>query len=484
MRKKKNKKTVADTGYKKVDRKEKKKKEKQEEKRRQKKLSVQQSIAYKEMGRDGICRVQGKTYSKCIRFYDINYQLAQNEDKNAIFENWCDFLNYFDSSIHFQLSFINHKSSMKEFEQVIRIRPQEDAFDDVRMEYAKMLKQQLAKGNNGLVKSKYITFSIEADNIREAKPKLERIESDILNNFKILNQFALYRVDQNTDGKVLWHLPYQEASRQNVPIRVEYYRKMSIQAMQENEKVTDVWKRIKEKCEVSDVLVLNQNGEISCYYLDEEYPQYIAGFIRLNTSGALVTIDTENYQIDGKKGNWIATDSIILDGKQFYLMEHQEYRNQAAAVVLDAYGKMIVEECRNGFDEETKQKIQSYIQQMNMPDPVRQVRHQQKVRLEYYQKFYENGTFERSRESGIEANYDMVDGLVNNQKKQTDEKETARTHQKGERQTERSQIIVPVKLKKRRSVIKRLREKQIAIAVKSGKPIPKYLDQELERRRG
>lgn len=84
MRKKKNKKTVADTGYKKVDRKEKKKKEKQEEKRRQKKLSVQQSIAYKEMGRDGICRVQGKTYSKCIRFYDINYQLAQNEDKNAI----------------------------------------------------------------------------------------------------------------------------------------------------------------------------------------------------------------------------------------------------------------------------------------------------------------------------------------------------------------------------------------------------------------
>ena len=138
------------------------------------------------MGRDGICRVQGKTYSKCIRFYDINYQLAQNEDKNAIFENWCDFLNYFDSSIHFQLSFINHKSSMKEFEQVIRIRPQEDAFDDVRMEYAKMLKQQLAKGNNGLVKSKYITFSIEADNIREAKPKLERIESDILNNFKIL----------------------------------------------------------------------------------------------------------------------------------------------------------------------------------------------------------------------------------------------------------------------------------------------------------
>ena len=134
--------------------------------------------------------MQGNVYSKCIRFYDINYQLAQNEDKNAIFENWCDFLNYFDSSIHFQLSFINHKSSMKEFEQVIKISPQRDAYDDIRMEYANMLKKQLARGNNGLVKTKYITFSIEAENIREAKPKLERIESDILNNFKILGVMA------------------------------------------------------------------------------------------------------------------------------------------------------------------------------------------------------------------------------------------------------------------------------------------------------
>ena len=167
----------------KVDRKKQKKKE-------EKRLSVQKTIRYKEMGKDGICRVQGNTYSKCIRFFDINYQLAQNEDKNAIFENWCDFLNYFDSSIHFQLSFINHKSSMTEFENVIRIKPQNDEFDNVRMEYAQMLKQQLSKGNNGLVKSKYITFSIEADNIKTAKPKLERIETDILNNFKVIGVTA------------------------------------------------------------------------------------------------------------------------------------------------------------------------------------------------------------------------------------------------------------------------------------------------------
>ncbi len=162
----------------------------QEKKAKEKRLSAQKSIPYREMAKDGICRVQEKYYSKTIRFYDINYQLAQNEDKNAIFENWCDFLNYFDSTIHFQLSFINHHSNMKEYESVIQIKPQNDAFDDVRMEYAQMLKNQLAKGNNGLVRTKYITFGIEADNVREAKPKLERIEADILNNFKVLGVSA------------------------------------------------------------------------------------------------------------------------------------------------------------------------------------------------------------------------------------------------------------------------------------------------------
>ena len=275
----------------------------------------------------------------------------------------------------------------------------------------------------------------------------------------------------------LWHLPYQEARQQNVSITVENYRLVSIHEMQENEKVADIWKRTKNQCEVSDVLVLNKNGEISCYYVDENYPQYLAGFIRINTSGALITMETENYQIDGKKGNWIATDTIIIDGKQFYLMEHQVYRDQAQGVILDAYGKMVVEECKK-FDEKTKQKIHDYIQQQVPLNLVEQLKQDGKIRLEHYQKFYQNGTYERSRESGTEANYDMVDGLVNNQKKNQEKTSDASSNN----QTSRNQQ--DGKPKKRRSVIKRLHQKQIAIARRSGKPIPKYLDQEMERKRG
>ena len=161
-----------------------------QEKQRRRVLSAQDTIPYREMAKDGICRVHDNLYSKTIRFFDLNYQLAQAEDKDAIFEGWCEFLNYFDFTIHVQLSFVNHHSATLEFDHSIQIEPQHDQFDDLRQEYSNMLREQLEKGNNGLVRTKYITFAIEADSIRVARPKLERIEADILNNFKVLGVVA------------------------------------------------------------------------------------------------------------------------------------------------------------------------------------------------------------------------------------------------------------------------------------------------------
>ena len=149
-----------------------------------KEKSAQDSIPYERMWPDGICRVADGHYTKTIQFQDINYQLSQNEDKAAIFEGWCDFLNYFDSSIQFQLSFLNLAASEETFARAINIPLQGDDFDSIRVEYMTMLQNQLAKGNNGLIKTKYLTFGVDADSLKAAKPRLERIETDILNNFK------------------------------------------------------------------------------------------------------------------------------------------------------------------------------------------------------------------------------------------------------------------------------------------------------------
>ena len=147
-------------------------------------ISAQETITIERMFPDGICRVEEGFYTKTIQFQDINYQLAQQEDQTAIFEEWCSFLNFFDSSISFELSFVNSNTDSRSFERRIRIPYKKDEYNHLRSEYSNMLKNQLERGNNGLTKTKYLTFGIHAESMKEAKPKLTHVETDILNNFK------------------------------------------------------------------------------------------------------------------------------------------------------------------------------------------------------------------------------------------------------------------------------------------------------------
>ena len=175
-------------------------------------LSVQQSLAYETMYKDGICRTDATHYNKSIRFGDINYQLAQNEDKSAAFEFWCDFYNYFDSSISLQLSCVNQYASRTELEGSVRIPRREDGQEEIRREYEDILKSQMAKGNNGLIRKKYITFGIEADSLKTAKFKLERIETDICNNLRIMG-VATFPMSGYERLKLLYQIMNQETDQ-------------------------------------------------------------------------------------------------------------------------------------------------------------------------------------------------------------------------------------------------------------------------------
>lgn len=148
--------------------------------------TAQDSIPFERMFQDGICRIGTDYYTKTIQFQDINYQLAQQEDKTEIFEEWCSFLNFFDSSVNFELSFMNMATDAESFSRSIAIPHAKDEFNGVRDEYSSMLFHQMETGNNGLTKTKYLTFGITADSMKTAKPRLIHIEMDILNNFKRL----------------------------------------------------------------------------------------------------------------------------------------------------------------------------------------------------------------------------------------------------------------------------------------------------------
>ena len=148
-------------------------------------LSAQQTIPYLVMHPDGVCQLPGGLYTKTVEYEDINYSVASTEDQTAIFGGWSSFLNYFDTSLPFQLSFINRRSRSRSKYRV-NIPQAEDSFNSIRAEFTGMLKNQIARSNNGIERSKYITFGLPADGIGEARPRLERVEADVTGNLKRL----------------------------------------------------------------------------------------------------------------------------------------------------------------------------------------------------------------------------------------------------------------------------------------------------------
>ena len=174
--------------------------------------TAQQSIPFDRMFQDGICRIGSDYYTKTIQFQDINYQLALQEDKTEIFEEWCAFLNFFDSSVHFELSFMNMATDVEDFRTGIAIPHKKDEYNGVRDEYSSMLFHQMEAGNNGLTKTKYLTFGIHADSIKAAKPRIIHIETDILNNFKRLGVQA--RVLNGKERLALMHQQFHMGDKE------------------------------------------------------------------------------------------------------------------------------------------------------------------------------------------------------------------------------------------------------------------------------
>ena len=134
---------------------------------------------------DGVCQLPGGVFTKTLAYEDINYSVASVEDQSSIFNGWSAFLNYFDSSVPFQLSFINRRSSGGDRYEV-NIPPVRDRFNSIRREFTNMLRGQIARSNNGISRSKYVTFGVAADDLNTARPRLERVEADVEGNFKRL----------------------------------------------------------------------------------------------------------------------------------------------------------------------------------------------------------------------------------------------------------------------------------------------------------
>ena len=152
--------------------------------------SAQDTLPLRQMYPDGLCKLDDTTWSRCIEFEDVNYQLAQPDGQTAIFEALCDMYNAHDASIGMELSLVCRRVNKEDFRKRIEIAAQGDRFDGVRALYTDMLRSQLEHGNNGMVKTKLLVLSIEAKDIKTARARFSRIVLDALNHFKAMGALA------------------------------------------------------------------------------------------------------------------------------------------------------------------------------------------------------------------------------------------------------------------------------------------------------
>lgn len=258
------------------------------------------------------------------------------------------------------------------------------------------------------------------------------------------NQFAVCQMKQTPETRQMRFRSYQTLREKGIRIRQEDYEQVYVGNLYPQDTPEGIRERLGSQpprsfaghsISVSDVLVFNRAGTVISYYVEKNGFIVIEDFIKKesSSSGSAVSIETVNFQIEGKAGSWLAFDSIRLEGKEFFLMEHETYGKEAAWVVVDGAGKLAVDNVRNGFDQEVKKKLEEYLhptqseeerqeETQQQPDPAGQENPQpyqkgnrtDKPRLDNWQKYMENGEYLRSAEISGEQNYNMIDGRKNN----------------------------------------------------------------------
>lgn len=107
---------------------------------------------------------------------------------------------------------------------------------------------------------------------------------------------------------------------------------------------------------VSDIVVLHENGRDTAYFCDSIGFKEVPEFLQEEN---LVTLETTGLIVDTHYGTWHTIDSQNFGGKDYFLMEHDKFGDEAACIIVDSSGKLVAEDIWNGFDRDTVEMILS-----------------------------------------------------------------------------------------------------------------------------
>ena len=161
-----------------------KKKRGQYQKKLAPKRNVQDLLRYEKMFESGICEIVPNYYSKSVRFSDVNYQIAQQDEQLLIFQKYGELLNSLDDMIHLTITILKKRVELDEMTDKLFYESKGDQHDSYREEVNQMLLQKINEGENRFTKENYLTFSTPANHLEQAKQLLGRIEKNLIGNLE------------------------------------------------------------------------------------------------------------------------------------------------------------------------------------------------------------------------------------------------------------------------------------------------------------
>ena len=294
-------------------------------------------------------------------------------------------------------------------------------------------------------------------------------------------QFAVYRLKKGLwENEALRYRSWNYLQKFHIQVQAVRYEQICVSPFAWDLDSSDLRRQLEnglpadpsgEKLEVSDVLAVTKDGVTTAYYVDPEKLIVLTGFFHTTASTALLSIDTTDYQIEGRDGNFLAADEIWIDGQHFFLMQSQQFGKNAAYVVVDSNGKVAAEDTTIGFTEEVVRQIREYMQRQNAAKEISA--RAATPPLENWQKSFENGEYLRSAEMAEEQNYSMIDGRMNNMPSK------GPVHQRPAGKRRKGKLP----MKGRESVLKRLKEYQDELAAQRGQAVVSQDAPELQERR-
>ena len=294
-------------------------------------------------------------------------------------------------------------------------------------------------------------------------------------------QFAVYRLKKGLwENEALRYRSWNYLQKFHIQVQSDRYEQICVSPFSWDLDASDLRRQLEnglpadpsgEKLEISDVLTVTKDGVTTAYYVDPEKLIVLTGFFHTTASTALLSIDTTDYQIEGRDGNFLAADEIWIDGQHFFLMQSQQFGKNAAYVVVDSNGKVAAEDTTIGFTEEVVRQIREYMQRQNAAKEISA--RAATPPLENWQKSFENGEYLRSAEMAEEQNYSMIDGRMNNMPSK------GPVHQRPAGKRRKGKLP----MKGRESVLKRLKEYQDELAAQRGQAVVSQDAPELQERR-